>query len=232
VLGLKISQTTIRRIFTSWRWSWKTPQYKQLHKYTAQNIDYYFRFGIWIRTLDASKCKFIDESHFVSKNLSRNRALGPTGEAVVLLREASLTESFTLTLITDFANQEQPVYVSIQENSNTQFGFLRVILEALECSKLKRGDYLFSDSAKIHLADVTFPVIQELLEDQGVTWIFLPTYSPEFNPCELVFAQIKRYFRDYRAHDKFFKWELAMVTARVSHENIKNYYHKCLMDNI
>jgi transposase len=37
--------------------------------------------------------------------------------------------------------------------------------------------------------------IQEYLLQHGVTVVTLPTYSPELNPCELVFARVKRHLR-------------------------------------
>jgi len=42
------------------------------------------------------------------------------------------------------------------------------------------------DNATVHRGDYSFPVLQDLLEAHGVHLIFLPKYSPELNPCELV----------------------------------------------
>lgn len=50
-LNLKVSVTTIRRIFRSWRWTFKKPDYKQIQKYSNENISYYFR-SWWFNKFD------------------------------------------------------------------------------------------------------------------------------------------------------------------------------------
>ncbi|KAL0483743.1 hypothetical protein AKO1_004442 [Acrasis kona] len=43
----------------------------------------------------------------------------------------------------------------------------------------------------------TFPTILRLLTSVGVTIVWLPTYSSELNPCELVFGWVKNYLKCY-----------------------------------
>jgi len=60
-------------------------------------------------------------------------------------------------------------------------------------SDLKR-DYLLCDNA----AYDTYDILEYILDHANVKLIFLPAYSPEFNPIELVFMKVKRYLREYR----------------------------------
>lgn len=135
-------------------------------------------------------------------------------------------------MLTDITNPSCPFYVGIQHQSNTQFDFLEKVLEAIETNYLKPGDILFCDNARIHLANGTFSAVQALLDSYQIRWIFLPTYSPEFNPCELIFGQVKKYLREYRQFDKCFEWELARALSQVSTETVKNYYYKCVISVI
>ncbi len=46
------------------------------------------------------------------------------------------------------------------------------------------------DNAPIHCAEDMLRVLETILQLANVRMFFLPKYSPELNPCELVFAQV------------------------------------------
>jgi len=83
------------------------------------------------------------------------------------------------------------------------------------------------DNARIHKADGIRDDLLLLLTSCGVRLVFMPTYSPELSPCELVFAQSKRYLRDNRGNQSFLA-ELVRSFARVSLENVFAYYYQCI----
>lgn len=66
----------------------------------------------------------------------------------------------------------------------------------------------------------------------GVAMVFLPAYSPELNPCELVFAQLKSNLRKipYRRGPLL---DLIMeIAPRISMDNLINYYAKCIRPKV
>jgi transposase len=60
-----------------------------------------------------------------------------------------------------------------------------------------------------------------------VELVFLPAYSPELNPCELVFGEVKGVIRNnsfgYNLVD-----EIITQFSNVPHAHILNYYRKCI----
>jgi hypothetical protein len=63
----------------------------------------------------------------------------------------------------------------------------------------------------------------------GVNLVFLPTYSPELNPCELVFAQVKKLVRNARGQDmQSVLNEIILAFDSVTLENVVNYFGKCI----
>ena len=62
----------------------------------------------------------------------------------------------------------------------------------------------------------------------GVRLLFLPTYSPELNPCELVFAMIKNHVRRIRNTNQNMLIDLIDACARVDLPNITRFYDHCL----
>ena len=55
---------------------------------------------------------------------------------------------------------------------------------------------LVIDNASIH----KFDGIREMVEGRGARLMYLPSYSPDFNPIELAFSTIKQWLRSNRDH--------------------------------
>jgi len=56
---------------------WKKPSFKQLQKYTVDNLERYTAFTNWIATQDLTKLKFMDEVHFIAKGIHSAQYLTP-----------------------------------------------------------------------------------------------------------------------------------------------------------
>ncbi len=84
------------------------------------------------------------------------------------------------------------------------------------------------DNAPIHLAADIFGLLMLVLRGMNVTLVLLPKYSPELNPCELVFAQAKHYLRHHRQDSAPFAGEIVKAFASVSDVDVMSYYEHCL----
>jgi len=102
----------------------------------------------------------------------------------------------------------------MRKQKNSQVDFISFLCHAIEYGALEEGDYLVCDNSTVHCAPQYLEVIKNLLGSYGIQLYLLPKYSPELNPCELVFAQIKRYLRSYRK-DKNFLWEIITTMATI-----------------
>ena len=60
---------------------------------------------------------------------------------------------------------------------------------------LKKGDIVFMDNVRTHLVDG----VKEAIEARGARVIYLPPYSPDFNPIEQLFAKLKSFLRKTKA---------------------------------
>ena len=68
--------------------------------------------------------------------------------------------------------------------------FFLFVVSLIAKGVFNRGDYLLLDNASIHFESGTGPIIADMLNAMGVQMLFLPKYSPEYNPIELVFAEV------------------------------------------
>lgn len=86
-----------------------------------------------------------------------------------------------------------PAACLIHEDSVDAEAFLSYIREVL-CPTLKAGQIVIMDNFTIHHNGR----VRELIESKGCELLYLPTYSPDFNPIENLFAKIKAFVRKVR----------------------------------
>ena len=122
---------------------------------------------------------------------------------------------------------EKLIFISARNESNTQVDFLKFLVDAIDEKYLKRGDFVVCDNASIHGGEETLELLLEYLQVNEVTLIYLPAYSPELNPCELVFAMVKTFLRNNRNISIPLLEDIAIGFAIPTKENMENFYHKC-----
>lgn len=60
---------------------------------------------------------------------------------------------------------------------------------------LRAGDVVVMDNLPGH----RLPEVRELIESKGATLLYLPPYSPDFNPIEMIWSKVKRLLRSAAA---------------------------------
>lgn len=83
------------------------------------------------------------------------------------------------------------------------------------------------DNASVHVGEEMFPFLMELLDVVGAFLVRLPAYSPEFDPCEFVFGDLKQSLRGRYEPGLSLPARVAAGLQRVSFENIVMYYMHC-----
>jgi hypothetical protein len=238
--GFCVSRAYVNRLFRSWGLRWKKVQKKHPNKFTAENQLHYQQYLHFIASHTSwEHLKFLDESHFVNKgnktscklnilDLVRQRALSAKGEPAISVhsRDISLNETYSVTLLCSI-NNDHPIVLSCRQESNTQYDFLGFVKSCVELGYLEHGDFLILDNATIHKGQDIAQQLCFILESKQIKIIYLPTYSPELNPCELIFANVKRQFRDQRTEGDFRQCIYRAFQA-VPFETILNYYIKCI----
>ena len=127
-------------------------------------------------------------------------------------------------------SSDAPVVVSHpRKGSNNQVDFIRFLLCLIEDGHLQSGDILIVDNASVHAGRATNSMLLDLLTANNVKLIFLPTYSPELNPIELVFGWVKRYLHE-NSSDQPLLFDIKAAFSLVTPELVKKCYYKCLFE--
>jgi transposase len=137
-------------------------------------------------SVDPSKLVFLDECG-VNTGMTRLYGRGPKEERVV-------------DYVPDVRFHQTTILSSVRlEGTTTPFVFegalngelFRAYVEQFLVPTLKPGDIVVMDNLSAHKVSG----IVETIETAGVKLMFLPPYSPDFNPIELMWSKIKAILR-------------------------------------
>jgi len=227
-LHVEVSDRWVQRLVKRWGFTWKKPMHVQLLKYTGENIAYTAQFVVGIKDFPLLHLKYADECHFESRSLRRTRGLAERGRSLSLVSSASLTESYSITCLTTLSETFPVVCSNPRVGTNTAYDFALWVESLVDAGHLNAGDVLVVDNSPVHVAAEIHDQLDDVLGRAGARMILLPTYSPELNPCELVFAQVKKRLRQYRTDQIPFWGEIIHAFSYVERLNVLAYYLKCL----
>jgi hypothetical protein len=241
----KISNPVLSRLLHLMGWSWRfhylqlillnllrVPVRFQTYKYTYQNLLYYAEYLTAIQDIPWTKLKFADEAHIVSVDLGHKSVLGLVGTRTYTKEKTIHNASASLTILTTLDSiNDSPLVVDYRIASNTQWDFADFLLYCCEEGQLVDGDYIIVDNATIHSGLASYEVMSDILGIFNVRLIKLPAYSPELNPCELVFAKLKAHIRGHR-EDPSLMGEVIRSLAQVSADNSNNFYSHCILPSV
>jgi transposase len=97
-------------------------------------------------------------------------------------------------------------------------------LEHVLCPRLKPGQMVIMDNLGAHKVDG----VRERIEQAGASLCYLPPYSPDFNPIEKCWAQVKQRLRALKARTvAALEQVLPEALSTVTPEHAANYFRHC-----
>jgi len=97
-------------------------------------------------------------------------------------------------------------------------------VENMLAPTLNEGDVLVLDNLSVHKVEG----VLRPLWDKGVWIVFLPVYSADLNPIELVWSKMKVMIRKLRTKtEEELQVALTKAIGRISSDDIKGYFKHC-----
>lgn len=156
------------------------------------------------------------------------RGISEIGRAVRVARGSlHAGDSYSITVLTSLRHPNGFIVSNPRRASNNAVDFLLYLVDLVAEGHLVAGDVLVLDNAAIHFADEIQAPVRYLMTSIGARLLFMPTYSPELNPCEYIFAQLKSWVREHRSHQPLLV-DIGMACHTVSWRNVFSYYDKCI----
>lgn len=162
---------------------------------------------------------FIDET-WAKTNMTRLRGRAPAGERLLAKIPFGHWKTTTLIAALDSNGVRCSTVVDGAVNGDVFESFVAQVL----LPQLKPGDVVILDNLSSHRRASA----RELIESAGAQLLFLPPYSPDLNPIEMVFAKIKQLLRSLSSRTREALWQtMQSVLDQVSASDAANCFQHC-----
>jgi transposase len=152
--------------------------------------------------------------------MTRLRGRSPSGERLLAKVPHGHWKTTTLIAALGIAGVTCSTVVDGAVNGEVFEAFVEQVL----APALQPGDVVVLDNLSSHKRQRT----RELIEAAGATLEFLPPYSPDFNPIELVFAKVKQLLRSLACRTRETLWNLMQsVLDQVTASDAANCFRHC-----
>jgi len=152
--------------------------------------------------------------------MTRLRGRAPLGERLVAKVPQGHWKTTTLIAALDASGLRCSTVVDGAVNSDVFEAFVQQVL----CPQLRNGDVVVLDNLSSHKRKRT----RELIESAGAQLLFLPPYSPDLNPIELVFSKVKQLLRSLACRTREALWSMMQsVLDRVTASDAAHCFRHC-----
>ena len=168
--------------------------------------------------MTAKRLVFLDESS-VNINMTRHYGRGKGKERVY--DNVPLNTPKNTTLLSSVRLNGSLAYSFFQGSVNGE-KFLDYIKNTL-VPTLQKGDIVIMDNLSCH----KIKGVKEAIENVEAVVVYLPAYSPDFNPIEMMWSKIKSLLRKWKARsinllDKAIKEAFQLITS----DDISGWFSK------
>jgi transposase len=156
------------------------------------------RWRVWQRYMDGERFVFIDETGATTA-MPRLYGWGPKGERLV---DAAPYGHWKTTTVVAGLRASGVIAPFVLDGPMTGEAF-RAYVEQVLAPELEPGDAVVMDNLSPHKV----AGVKEAIRAAGASVLYLPSYSPDFNPIEQRFAKFKSLLRTAAARTQTVLWE-------------------------
>jgi transposase len=169
--------------------------------------------------IDPGRLVFVDEMG-THTSLASLYAYAPVGERAFF--EVPRNRGKNTTLLTSL--HVGGIGPSMAVEGATTARVFETYVERLLAPALHPGQVVVMDNLGAHRPKR----VRELIEERGCELIYLPAYSPDFNPIEEAFAKVKHILRKIAARTKEALIEaMGRALAAVSAQDVRGFFTHC-----
>ena len=166
--------------------------------------------------LDPERLVFIDETG-ASTKMTRLRGRAPRGERCVAPIPHGHWKTTTFSAGLRLGGMVAPMVLDEAMDGDA----FRAYIEQVLLPELKNGDVVIMDNLPAH--KVTG--VRMAIEGAGARLIYLPPYSPDFNPIEMAFSKLKALLRKAAARTIDDLWDvIAESIDNFTAQECRNYF--------
>ncbi|QCI79644.1 IS630 family transposase [Hankyongella ginsenosidimutans] len=172
--------------------------------------------------LEPERLVFIDET-WTATNMTRSHGRCPRGERLRMGYPHGHRKTTTLVAGLRMTGMVAPMVLDGPINGDWFEAYVTQVL----VPELRTGDVVIMDNLSSHKR----ASVRERIEAAGASLMFLPPYSPDFNPIEKAFSKLKAMLRKIGERTVSGLWELIGRLVDIFQPNeCANYFSSCGYD--
>jgi transposase len=171
-------------------------------------------------SISSERLVFVDECS-TNTSLAPLYGWAPKGERVH--QKAPRNWGKNVTLLSSIGKR-MGMGASLVVEGSTNTKVFETYLRKVLCPTLEEGQVVVMDNLSSHKGER----VRELIEGRGCELIYLPSYSPDFNPIEQAFSKLKSYLREAcaRSHETLVE-VIGEALRTISASDAKSFYDHC-----
>lgn len=166
---------------------------------------------------------FVDECHFGTPDFSRRNGRAPGGN-VAFNTNFNLSRK-TYSLFCAMMSTKVPLHrwLSVSEDGQTAntVEFISYMRELSE--HVPKCSIIVLDNARIHRSDEAMEFYKTI--SQRV--VFLPPYSPDYNPIEFIFGEVKKALKSYYGDHRYLPDIVDKIVRELTLEQFSAFFGHC-----
>lgn len=172
-----------------------------------------------LEQIDPKKLIFLDESGATTK-MTRTHGRAPEGKRVY---DSVPNGHWNVTTMVG-AISLTGVVAGLMFDGATNTESFATFIEKILAKNLKPGDVVVMDNLSSHKSDR----VRQIIEAKGARLLFLPPYSPDFNPIEKMWSKVKKLLRDAGERTKNGLWNaICSAWKQITVSDCKGYFQSC-----
>ena len=173
-----------------------------------------------ISSIDSDRFVFVDEC---STNTSLAPLYGWARKGERAHQKAPRNWGKNITLISSIG-KERGMGASLVVEGSTNGTVFETYLQDVLLPTLKKGQVVVMDNLSAHKGER----VRELIEAKGCELIYLPPYSPNFNPIEQAFSKLKSYLREACARSQQRLMEvIGQALSTITTSDAEGFFEHC-----
>lgn len=162
---------------------------------------------------------FLDESG-VTTEMTRRYGRAPHGQRVGEAVPAGHWKTMALLGAVTLDGWLATMTIDSPTDGNVFLAYLEQVL----CPRLQPGQVVIMDNLSAHKVDG----VRQLIQARGAQLLYLPPYSPDFNPIEQCWSKIKEIVRSLKARTlQLLETAVTQALAAITADNISAWFRHC-----
>ena len=152
--------------------------------------------------------------------MTRLRGRAPRGERVHARAPRGRWQ--TTTMMSSIRLDGSTACMALEGTTDTES--FRAYVQAILAPTLRPGDIVVMDNLSPHKSDPTLALIRQA----GAEVLFLPAYSPDLNPIEMMWSKVKSFLRGAQARTKEqLLRAIGQALAQITPQDALNWFAHC-----